>query len=130
MTEQIRLIVLHFETGCSEPSFSEAAGSNVYIIFSFLLGYVVKLLWQPQVILKRIALLDHTGSQTDSAFVHKREDFLCPDIFILPSSSLLPVLVVFKGGSDRCAALTDCDEVKNSGLLWCVCACVCDECSC
>lgn len=34
MTEQIRLIVLHFETGCSKQSFSEAAGSNVYIIFS------------------------------------------------------------------------------------------------
>lgn len=48
-----------------------------------------------------------------------------PLLFYCP---LLLILIVFMLDSDRCAALADCDEVRNSGLWGNVC--VCDELNC
>lgn len=83
----------------------------------FHLCLVVNLLWQPEVILIYIKLPDHAGSQTYTTFCVYLP---CPTCLIVLSAPLLPILIVFKGDSDRCAALADCDEVRNSGLWWCV----------
>lgn len=110
-----------FWNGVFKTIIFEAARANVYIIFSFIPGLVVNLLWQPEVIWKCLKLPDHAGSQTYATF-------LCKCVYLPLSylsysalySSPSPILIVFKGDSDRCAALADCDKVGNSGLWWCV----------